>query len=107
MDGKQRNNWNADSSRQTIEHRFTIVNFQAITRLDASAGSSQAERRGIDRADLARAESSIPTTPDHSREAADGVVASSRVSGLLALEIARVGHEGPELAVNCASSSGR
>ncbi len=43
------------------------------TRLDATAGSCQAERPGPNRADLARAKSSIATAPYHSDVAADGV----------------------------------
>jgi hypothetical protein len=44
---------------------------------DASAGSCQAELRGIDRAGLARAKSSIPITPGHSHEAVNGAVHAS------------------------------
>src|SRR5438874_7273248 len=44
---------------------------------DASAGSCRAERRGTNRAGLARSKSSIPITPGHSHEAVDGAVRPS------------------------------
>src|SRR6266481_1814080 len=54
-------------SRLAAAHRARV-----ITPLgDATAGSCQAERRGTNRADLARAKSSIPITSGHSREAVD------------------------------------
>src|SRR5260370_31233541 len=41
------------------------------------AGSCQAERRGTNRAGLARAKSPTPITPDHSHKAVDGAVLPS------------------------------
>jgi hypothetical protein len=48
------------------------------TRLDATAGSCQAARRGISRAGLARARSSTPITPGRHHAAAGGVHAAGQ-----------------------------
>jgi hypothetical protein len=63
----------ANSRPFLVEREVSSAN-RPETRRDATAESYQAERRGINRAGLATAKSSTPSTPGHSHEAVDGAV---------------------------------